>query len=61
VAGTALLSLLFARHTTAGARGFAHAHRTRRDGGWRAEEGNDVPRVLRNAVRYAMATRKRGV
>lgn len=25
VAGTALLSLLFARHTTAGARGFAHA------------------------------------
>lgn len=32
-----------------------------RDGGWRAEEGNDVPRVLRNAVRYAMATRKRGV
>lgn len=32
-----------------------------RDGGWKAEEGNDVPRVLRNAVRYAMATqRKRG-
>lgn len=44
-----------------GAPGFAHASAPRRDGGWKAEEGNDVPRVLRNAVRYAMATqRKRG-
>jgi hypothetical protein len=34
-----------------------------RDGGWEVREGNDVPRVLSNAVRYAMSrviAKKRG-